>query len=115
MAIWQRRPKACLIHHSDRGAQSASKAFRHLLNAHGFQGSRSRRGDCWDNAVGESFFGSLKQEQVQWCSYQTRDEAQQDVLNDIAMFYNRYQLHSYLGYISPNNFESQLVNMKNVA
>ena len=115
MAIWQRRPKAGLIHHSDRGSQYASKAFRQLLKAHGVQGSMSRRGNCWDNAVVESFFGSLKQERVQWCSYQTRYEAQQDVLNYIAMFYNRYRLHSYLGYISPNNFESQLVNMKNVA
>jgi transposase InsO family protein len=115
MAIWQRRPKAGLIHHSDRGSQSASKAFRRLLNAHRFQGSMSRRGNCWDNAVVESFFGSLKQERVQWCSYQTRYEAQQDVLNYIAMFYNRYRLHSYLGYMSPNNFESQLVDMENVA
>ena len=115
MAIWQRRPKAGLIHHSDRGSQYASKAFRQLLKAHAFQGSMSRRGNCWDNAVVESFFGSLKQEQVQWCNYQTRYEAQQDVLNDIAMFYNRYRLHSYLGYISPNNFESQMVTMKNVA
>ena len=115
MAIWQRRPKAGLIHHSDRGSQYASKAFRRLLKAHGFKGSMSRRGDCWDNAVVESFFGSLKQERVQWGSYQTRYEAQQDVLNYIAMFYNRYRLHSSLGYISPNNFESQLVNMKNVA
>jgi len=75
MAIWQRRPQAGLIHHSDRGSQYASKAFRRLLKAHRFQGSMSRRGNCWDNAVAESFFGSLKQERVQWCSYQTRDEA----------------------------------------
>jgi putative transposase len=115
MAIGQRRPKAGLIHHSDRGSQYASKAFQRLLNAHRFQGSMSRRGNCWDHAVVESFFGSLKQERVQWCSYQTRYEAQQDVLNYIAMFYNRYRLHSYLGYMSPNNFESQLVDMENVA
>ncbi|HSF09107.1 MAG TPA: IS3 family transposase, partial [Nitrospirales bacterium] len=99
----------------DRGAQYASKAFRRLLKAHEFQGSMSRRRNCWDNAVVESFFGSLKQERVQWCSYQTRYEAQQDVLNYIAMFYNRCRLHSYLGYISPNDFEKQLVNMKKVA
>lgn len=115
MALWQRRPPAGLIHHSDRGSQYASKAFRRLLKAHEFQGSMSRRGNCWDNAVVESFFGSLKQERVQWCSYQTRYEAQQDVLNYIAMFYNRCRLHSYLGYISPNDFEKQLVNMKKVA
>ena len=115
MALWQRRPPAGLIHHSDRGSQYASKAFRRLLKAHEFQGSMSRRGNCWDNAVVESFFGSLKQERVQWCSYQTRYEAQQDVLNYIAMFYNRCRLHSYLGYMSPNDFEKQLVNMKKVA
>lgn len=115
MAIWQRRPQAGLIHHSDRGAQYASKAFRRLLKAHRVQGSMSRRGNCWDNAVVESFFGSLKQERVQWCNYQTRYEAQQDVLNYIAMFYNRSRLHSYLNYISPNDFESQLVSMKHVA
>ncbi|MFT4565000.1 MAG: putative transposase [Gammaproteobacteria bacterium] len=63
----------------------------------------------------ESFFGSLKQEQVQWCNYQTRYEAQQDVLNYISMFYNRHRLHSTLGHISPNDFEKQLVKLKYVA
>ena len=105
-----------MIHHSDRGSQYASKAFRQLLKAYELQGNMSRRGIAWGNAVFESFFGSLKQEGVQWCSSdQTRYEAQQDVLNCIAMFYNRDRLHSYLGYISPNNFESQLVIMKQVA
>ncbi len=115
MAIWQRRPKAGLIHHSDRGSQYASKAFRQLLKAHDFKGSMSRKGNCWDNAVAESFFGSLKQELVQWRSYQSRYEAQQDVLDYIAMFYNSHRLHSYLGYTSPNEFETQLVKVKKVA
>lgn len=115
MAIWQRGPKAGLIHHSDRGSQYASKAFRKLLKLHGFNGSMSRKGDCWDNAVVESFFGSLKQERVQWRSYQTRYEAQQDVLNYISMFYNGYRLHSYLGYVCPNDFENQLMEMEKVA
>ena len=115
MAIWRRRPKAGLIHHSDRGSQYASKAFRRLLKAHGFQGSMSRKGDCWDNAVVESFFGSLKQERVQWRSYQTRYEAQQDVLDYISMFYNSYRLHSYLGYVCPNDFENQSIELKKVA
>ena len=115
MATWQRRPKAGLIHHSDRGSQYASKAFRQLLKTHGFKGSMSRKGDCWDNAVAESFFGSLKQERVQWRSYQTRYEAQQDVLDYITMFYNSRRLHSYLGYTSPNEFEAQRVEMKKVA
>ena len=116
MAIWRRRPEEGLIHHSDRGSQYASKAFRQLLKAHGFKGSMSRKGDCWDNAVVESFFGSLKQERVQWRSYQTRHEAQQDILNYICVFYNGYRLHSTLGYVSPNDFEKQqLMNMKKAA
>lgn len=115
MAIWQRRPKAGLIHHSDRGSQYASKAFRQLLKAHGFKGSMSRKGDCWDNAVVESFFGSLKQERVHWRNYQTRYEAQQDILNYISIFYNNYRLHSTLGYMSPADYEKQLTEMKEAA
>jgi putative transposase len=116
MAIWRRRPKAGLIHHSDRGSQYAGKDFRRLLKAHGYQGSMSRKGDCWDNAVAESFFGSLKQERVQWRHYQTRYEAQQDILDYIAMFYNGYRLHSTLGYMSPNEYEKQLpMKLKKVA
>jgi transposase InsO family protein len=115
MAIWQRRPKAGLIHHSDRGSQYASRSFRRLLKAHGIKGSMSRKGDCWDNAVVESFFGSLKQERVQWRSYQTRYEAQQDILNYISMFYNSHRFHSYLGYTSPNDYEKQLMELKKVA
>ena len=69
-------------------SQFSTKIVRDLdLKAHGFKGSMSRKGDCWDNAVVESFFGSLKQERVQWRSYQTRYEAQQDILNYISMFY----------------------------
>ena len=115
MAIWQRRPKAGLIHHSDRGSQYASRAFRQLLKTHGIQGSMSRKGDCWDNAVVESFFGSLKQERVQWRSYQTRYEAQQDILQYISVFYNGYRLHSTLDYVSPNEYERQFNEMKKVA
>jgi putative transposase len=115
MAIWQRRPEAGLIHHSDRGSQYASKAFRRLLKAHDFQGSMSRKGNCWDNAVVESFFGSLKRERVQWRHYQTRYEAQQDILNYIAMFYNPHRLHSYLGYKSPNQYEAEMSRVQKVA
>ncbi len=112
MAVWRRRPKAGMIHHSDRGSQYASNAFRRLLRVHGFRGSMSWKGDCWDNAVVESFFGSLKQECVQWRNYQTRYEAQQDVLDYIAMFYNSDRLHSYLGYVSPNNHEKQFMDIQ---
>lgn len=115
MAIWQRRPEAGLIHHSDRGSQYASKAFRQLLKVHGFKGSMSRKGDCWDNAVVESFFGSLKQERVHWRHYQTRYEAQQDILNYISIFYNNYRLHSTLDYISPADYEKQLTEINEAA
>lgn len=116
MAVWQRRPEAGLIVHSDRGSQYASKSYRRLLKAHGFVGSMSRKGDCWDNAVVESFFGSLKQERVQWRNYQTRYEAQQDVLQYLSMWYNPHRLHSYLGYMSPNQYELKMAaTMKKVA
>ena len=106
MALWHRRPESgLLIHHSDRGVQYASRAFRRLLKAYGIEGSMSRKGDCWDNAVVESFFGSLKSERVHWRSYQTRDEARRDIIDYIVMFYNSHRLHSYLGYQSPNDFE----------
>jgi len=117
MAIWQRKPAAGLIHHSDRGVQYASLEFRQLLNAHELKGSMSRKGNCWDNAVAESFFGSLKQERVQWRNYQTRHEAQQDILEYISMFYNSQRLHSYLDYKSPNQYENEMadLNLKKVA
>ena len=115
MAIWRRRPKPGLIVHSDRGAQYASKAYRRLLRRHGFIGSMSRKGDCWDNSVAESFFASLKKERVQWRSYQSRHDAQQDVLDYTTMFYNSRRLHSYLEYVSPNNYESAMAEMRNAA
>ncbi len=113
MALWSRRPgRGQLIHHSDRGVQYASRVFRGLLKAHGIEGSMSRKGDCWDNAVVESFFGSLKSERVFWRSYQSREEARADILDYITMFYNCRRLHSYLGYRSPDQFErnGQLAN-----
>jgi transposase InsO family protein len=113
MALWRRRPpKGQLIHHSDRGVQYASRAFRKLLKTHGIAGSMSRKGDCWDNAVVESFFGSLKSERIHWRNYQTREEARVDIVDYIAMFYNSRRLHSYLGYQSPDEFErnGQLAN-----
>ena len=115
MAIWRCRPKAGLIHHSDRGSQYASKDFRKLLEMNGIIGSMSRKGDCWDNAVAESFFGSLKQERVQWQNYQTRYEARQDILDYITMFYNPWRLHSTLGYVSPNDYEKQLKEIRKAA
>lgn len=103
------RPGAYLVNGSCySGSQYASKAFRHLLKVHGIDGSMSRKGDCWDNAVVESFFGTLKQERVHY-------EAQQDILEYITMFYNSKRLHSYLDYMSPNDYEMQLLEMKKAA
>ena len=115
MAIWQRQPQSELIVHSDRGSQYASKERRRLLRNHGFIGSMSRKGICLDNAVAESFFGSLKQERVQWRNYQTCYEAQQDVLQYIIMFYNSHRLHSYLEYKSPNQYEAVMAKKRKVA
>jgi putative transposase len=115
MAIWQRRPTAGLIHHSDRGSQYASNEFRTLLTENEIKGSMSRKGDCWDNAVAESFFGTLKQERVQWQNYQTRYQAQQDILRYITMFYNSQRLHSYLDYKSPNEYENRIIEVEKVA
>ena len=112
MAIWNRQPKEGLICHSDRGSQYASTKYRKLLKSNGFIGSMNRKGNCWDNSVAESFFGTLKQELIQWRHYQSRNEAQQDILEYIVMFYNNTRLHSYLDYVSPNTFEKQMDNMK---
>ncbi len=115
MAIWQRKPLPGLIVHSDRGSQYASKEYRNLIKIHHCVGGMSKKGDCWDNSVIESFFGSLKPERVQWRNYQTRWEAQQDILNYITMFYNSNRLHSYLGYQSPNQFEQKMEILMKVA
>ena len=115
MAIWQRQPKPGLIIHSDRGSQYASNAYRRLLYANGFVGSMSRKGDCWDNAVAESFFASLKKERVQWRSDQTRTESQRDILDYVVMFYNSRRLHSTLGYISPMGYEAAAVELRKAA
>ena len=80
-----------------------------------FCSTASRKGDCWDNAVAESFFASLKKERVHWRHYQTRTEAQQDILDYIAMFYNSRRLHSALDYRSPNDFGSAMTKLKKAA
>ena len=115
MAIWQRNPDKGLIVHSDQGVQYASHQYRKLLKDNGFIGSMSKKGCCWDNAVAESFFGSLKQERVHWRNYETRYEAQQDVMNYITMWYNSNRLHSYLGYQSPNDFELKINELEKVS
>ena len=107
MAISARRPERVLIHHSDRGSQYTSDDFREELEKHGIQCSMSARGNCYDNAVVESFFGLLKRECVNRVRYRTRDEARADVFEYIECFYNRKRRHSYLGNISPAVFEQR--------
>jgi transposase InsO family protein len=104
MALIRRRPSAGLLHHSDRGSQYASKNYRALLAAWGITVSMSRTGDCYDNAVMESFFGTLKTE----CAaerYATRADARTDIFEYIEVWYNRQRRHSTLGYLSPHAFE----------
>lgn len=105
MAIWRRQPLSSLIFHSDRGSQYCSNDFQKMLKSNGMISSMSRKGNCWDNAVAESFFGSLKTERVFFASYRTREKAKRDIVDYIEMFYNSYRRHSYLGYISPKEFE----------
>ena len=105
MALAQRRPQRGLIHHSDRGSQYASGDYQRLLATNGIVGSMSRRGDCWDNAVAESFFASLKLELVYQVQWQTRAEARTAIFEYLELFYNRRRRHSSLGYLSPVEFE----------
>jgi transposase InsO family protein len=105
MAIWRRRPPHGLMHHSDRGSQYACKDYQDTLRDHGIIPSMSRKGNCWDNAVTERFFRSLKSERTDHRRYLTREIAKQDVINYIEMFYNSRRLHSYLGYVSPVEYE----------
>jgi len=104
-AISRRDPEAGLIHHSDRGSQYAGADYRRILASAGMVCSMSRRGNCYDNAPVESFFGSLKTERVHRQQYQTREEARRDIFEYIEVFYNRCRLHSSLGYLSPAQFE----------
>jgi len=111
MALGHRSPQGQLIHHSDRGAQYTSDDFRELLDKNGITCSMSARGNCYDNAVVESFFGLLKRERVNRSRYQTREEARADIFDYIECFYNRKRRHSYLGYISPADYEKTTLGL----
>ena len=108
MAIGRRRPAEGLLHHSDRGVQYASDDYLYLLQSHGMQVSMSGKGDCWDNAMMESFWATLKSELVNHQQYATRQEARRSIFQYIELFYNRKRLHSSLGYLSPEAFEASL-------
>ena len=109
MALLHRRPQPGLIHHTDQGCQYAATAYRQVLTQHGLVASMSRRGNCYDNAVAESFFSTLKNELVHDRTFQTRDEARSQVFEFIEVFYNRQRLHQTLGYVSPAAFEARRV------
>ena len=108
MALTHRQPPTGLVHHSDRGVQYASEAYRRRLRAAGVVPSMSRRGNCYDNAVMESFWSSLKRELVHRRQFQTRAEAQAAIFEWLEVFYNRERFHSALDYQSPVDFERNL-------
>ena len=108
MARETRRPAPGLIHHSDRGSQYTSGAYQAELAAHGMVASMSRKGDCYDNAVAESFFSTLEFELIMRSDWHTRGEARRAIFRYIETWYNRKRRHSTLGYISPAEYEQQL-------
>lgn len=107
MALLRRKPGRGILHHSDRGSQYAGKAYRKLLRDHGMRCSMSRKGDCWDNAVVESFNATIKTELIYRTQWITREEARAAIYNYIETWYNSIRLHSTLGYLSPIEFEEQ--------
>jgi putative transposase len=105
MALYQRRPAAGLIMHTDRGSQYGADSYRQLLSQHGIEPSMSRKGNCWDNAVAESFFHTLKTELIYLEDYDTHEQAQTAVFEYIEVFYNRQRCHSANGYLAPLVYE----------
>lgn len=104
-AILRRSPTQGLIFHSDRGSQYAGNDFKAILSQNKFIGSMSRKGDCWDNAVAESFFHTLKVELVHRNRFRTRDEAKRKIFEYVEMYYNRKRAHSTIGFLSPFEYE----------
>ncbi|WP_218967935.1 IS3 family transposase [Raoultella ornithinolytica] len=105
MAVWRRKPDSEVIVHSDQGSQYGSDDWQRFCRANNLAPSMSRRGNCWDNAVAESFFSSLKKERIRKRIYKTRDLARADIFDYIEVFYNRARRHSHLGGVSPEAFE----------
>lgn len=105
MAVWRRRPKQAVIVHSDQGSQYGSDDWLRFCQSNNLKPSMSRRGNCWDNAVAESFFSSLKKERIRRRIYKTRDRAKADIFDYIEMFYNQSRRHSHIGGVSPEAFE----------
>ena len=107
MALAQRRPRPGLLHHSDRGSQYAGGAYRARLAAAGITCSMSRKGNCWDNAVAESFFATLEHELLTDADFPSHQAAQRAIFEFIEVWYNRARLHSTLGYMSPVQYEAE--------
>ena len=107
MAIWRRQPKESVLVHSDQGCQFTGQDWQKLLRAHNLVSSMSRRGNCHDNAVAESFFQLLKRERIRRQIYSTRQDARADVFNYIEMFYNPKRRHNTSGGVSPVEFEKR--------
>ena len=110
MAYWRKKPKPGLIHHSDRGSQYCSRDYQAQLSAYGMLASMSRKGNCWDNAPMESFFGTLKTECVHQYRFVSRQHAKATIFEYVEVFYNRIRRHARLGYVSPAAFETQFYN-----
>jgi transposase InsO family protein len=108
MAIRQRQPAAGLLMHTDRGSQYGAESYRQLLRQHQVQASMSRKGNCWDNAVAESFFHTLKTELIYLENFGTHEHAQSAVFEYIEVFYNRQRCHSANGYLAPLAYEQAL-------
>jgi transposase InsO family protein len=106
MAIGRRQPGAGLVHHSDRGSQYACHDYRRLLETHGMVSSMSRSGNCLDNAVAERFFRTLKNECLTNWQDMAAEDVKRDIVDFIEMFYNSERLHSYTGYLCPNDYEA---------
>ncbi len=107
MALWKRKPEQGLIWHTDRGSQYAADSHRKILKEHGVIQSMSRKGNCWDNSVAESFFHTLKTELTHHMNYKTRDEAKNAIFEYIEIFYNRKRMHSSNDYFSPEEYETR--------
>ena len=105
MAAWKRKPAKGLIWHTDRGSQYASDSHRKIIKEHHILQSMSRKGNCWDNAVSESFFHTLKTELTHHCKFKTREEAKHVIFEYIEVFYNRIRIHSANDYLSPVDYE----------
>lgn len=105
MAYWKRKPPIGLIHHSDRGSQYASTDYQDLLKSYGMICSMSRKGDCYDNSVTESFFHTIKTELILDANYTTREEAKPDIFSYLEIFYNIRRKHSTLDYCTPDKYE----------